>query len=163
MTHGIVPAVVSADAALHERLLGVAELAAAVSRVRGVPGSLAAGHMLRHADARSESVGETRLRLGLLVLDIPVVPQFEIRHGGELVARADFLVRGTRVVIEFDGLVKYRGDGGSDAVVAEKLREDRIRSLGYEVVRVTWRELDRMDWVAARVRSAVSREYGRSG
>jgi hypothetical protein len=46
-------------------------------------------------------------------------------------------------VVEFDGLVRYRGDGGSDVVVAEKLREDRIRSIGYEVLRVTWRELDR--------------------
>jgi len=48
-------------------------------------------------------------------------------------------------VVEFDGLVRYRGDGGSDVVVAEKLREDRIRSIGYEVLRVTWRELDRRD------------------
>ncbi|MGN6634350.1 MAG: hypothetical protein ACTHJ6_02650 [Oryzihumus sp.] len=46
-------------------------------------------------------------------------------------------------MVEFDGLVRYRGDGGSDVVVAEKLREDRIRSIGYEVLRVTWRELDR--------------------
>ncbi|MGZ4628403.1 MAG: hypothetical protein ACXVYY_00560 [Oryzihumus sp.] len=47
-------------------------------------------------------------------------------------------------------------------MVAEKLREDRIRGLRYEVVRVTWRELDLMDRVAARVRAAVSRERGRS-
>lgn len=123
-------------------------------------GPRAARHMLGHADGRSGSVGESRLRLGLLVQRLPVVPQHEIREVGELVARVDFLVRGTRVVVEFDGLVTYCGDGGSDAVVAEKLREDRIRSLGYEVVRVTWRELDQMDWVAARVRAAVARGAG---
>ena len=158
--HGIVPAVVSADAALHRHRVTHAQLADAVERVRGVPGSRDAGHMLRHADARSESVGETRLRLALLVLDIRVVPQHEIRDGGALVARADFLVRGTRVVVEFDGLVKYRGDRGEAALVAEKLREDRIRSLGYEVVRVTWRELDQPQWVAARIRSAAARGRG---
>lgn len=162
MAHGILPAAVSADAALHHGRATGEHLAAAVDRIRGLPGSRAARHMLSHADGRSESVGESRLRLGLLVHRLPAVPQHEIRDAGELVARVDFLVRGTRVVVEFDGLVKYRGDGGSDVVVAEKLREDRIRALGYEVVRVTWRELDQMDWVAARVRAAVSREQGRS-
>lgn len=157
MLHGIVPAVVSADAALHRGLVTQAELGRAVNRVRGVPGSKAAGHMLRHADGRSESVGETRLRLALLVLDIHVVPQYEIREAGRLVARVDFLARGTRVVVEFDGLVKYRGGDGEQALVAEKLREDRIRSLGYEVVRVTWADLSRPQWIAARVRAAMAR------
>ena len=157
MLHGITPGVVSADAALHQGLVRRQDLAAAVTRVRRFPGSRAAAHVLRYADSRSESVGETRLRLALIALGIPVVPQHAIHEGGQLLARADFLVRGARVVIEFDGLVKYRAGDGEGALVAEKLREDRIRSHGYEVVRVTWRDLDHPEWIAARARMAIAR------
>lgn len=44
------------------------------------------------------------------------------------------------MLIEFDGTVKYT-DGGSDALFREKRREDRIRALGYVVVRVIWADL----------------------
>ncbi|WP_141787406.1 type IV toxin-antitoxin system AbiEi family antitoxin domain-containing protein [Oryzihumus leptocrescens] len=94
MAHGILPAVVSADAALHHGTATGEQLAAAVDRIRGIPGSRAARHMLSHADSRSESVGESRLRLGLLVHRLPVVPQHEIREAGEVVARVDSSSRG---------------------------------------------------------------------
>jgi hypothetical protein len=53
--------------------------------------------------------------------------------------------------------VKYRGDGGADALLAEKRREDRLRELGYEVVRVTWDELAQPERIHARVRAALLR------
>lgn len=45
------------------------------------------------------------------------------------------------MVLEFDGRLKYDGHEGRDALVAEKIREDRIRSLGYGVGRLTWGSL----------------------
>lgn len=39
--------------------------------------------------------------------------------------------------------MKYSGADGRQALVAEKRREDRLRDLGFQVVRVTWAELDR--------------------
>ena len=75
---------------------------------------------------------------------------------GVLVGRVDFLVAG-RVVVEFDGLLKYRGEDGPEVVVAEKRREDRLRELGYEVVRVTWDELAHPERILARIRAALLR------
>jgi len=51
-------------------------------------------------------------------------------------------------VVEFDGAVKYAGADGRAALVAEKLREDRLRALGYEVVRIVWSDLARPDIIA---------------
>lgn len=70
--------------------------------------------------------------------------------------RADFLV-GTRVLVEFDGRSKYGMDGrrSEDVLWAEKLREDRLRALGYIVVRLVWADLDRPQRVMARVLAAL--------
>ncbi|MEP6798673.1 MAG: hypothetical protein ABI890_11015, partial [Lapillicoccus sp.] len=104
---------------------------------------------------RSESVGESRLRLDLDMAGIPVVPQLVVNDEDEIfVGRVDFGVEGSPVLIEFDGLVKYR-EGGADALIAEKSREDRLRGLGYLVVRVKWAELDRPQLVLHRVRQAM--------
>ena len=75
---------------------------------------------------------------------------------GVVGARVDLLVGG-RVVVEFDGLVKYEGADGRAALAAEKRREDWLRSLGYEVVQLTWADLERPRRVEALVRSALER------
>lgn len=60
------------------------------------------------------------------------------------VARADFFWREYGVIGEFDGGAKYLDDavlGGNStrsAILAEKKREDRLRSMGYTVVRWDW-------------------------
>lgn len=74
---------------------------------------------------------------------------------GAFVARVDFLVAGTRVVVEFDGKSKY-ADGDPAVLWAEKRREDRLRRLGYVVVRITWADLETPGAVAARVRTALA-------
>jgi very-short-patch-repair endonuclease len=68
----------------------------------------------------------------------------------------DFLVD-ERVVIEFDGLVKYDGHEGQAALAAEKRREDRLRAAGYEVIRLTWADLDHPERVVLLVRQARAR------
>lgn len=154
LEHGVMPGVVAADAAIHRGDVCVPELADAAARTFGWPRSARATTMLAMVDGRSESVGESRLRLDLRTGGIDVTPQAVIRDG-EFVARVDFLVDGSKVVIEFDGLVKYR-DGGADALIAEKRREDHLRALGYIVVRVTWAELANPARVLARVRQAIA-------
>jgi hypothetical protein len=44
---------------------------------------------------------------------------------GRFVARVDFLFRKQRVVVEFDGLTKYAGADGREALVAEKTPRGR--------------------------------------
>lgn len=153
---GPLPGVVAADRAIHEGLLDMDELAAAADLVAGWPRSGRVRTMLSLIDGRSESVGETRLRVLLAVAGIRVVPQVAITdEAGETFARVDFLVEGTKVIVEFDGKVKY-SEGGPEALFAEKRREDRLRRRGYLFVRVTWSDLDHPTRILAWIRQALA-------
>lgn len=156
LEHGMITGLVAADAALHAGSMTQQALEAEVRRVRGWHGSSATGAMLTHVDGRSESVGETRLRALCSTWAVTVVPQVEIRDDdGRFVARVDLVVEGTKVVLEFDGQGKYATEGLS-ALIAEKEREDRLRALGYVVVRVTWSDLASPSRLLARIRRAMA-------
>ncbi len=155
--HGAPSAVVSADAALARRLVAHDDLTEEVEARRGHPRCQRARALLSFADAKSESPGESRLRFMLASFGIDVVSQVVVRDGDSVVARADLGVRGTRVLIEFDGAVKYR-EGGAEALMREKRREDRLRALGYIVLRFTWADLESPRAVLAAVRAAVARD-----
>jgi len=155
LDRGIVPGVVSADAALREHLVTGDELVLATAAVDTWPHASRATSMLAFVDGRRESVGESRCGVALAVAGIPVLPQVSIHEAdGRFVARVDFLVEGTRVVLEFDGKVKFSA-GDPQVLWDEKRREDRLRRLGYAVVRLTWADLERPGAVAAVVRSAL--------
>ncbi|HET7661976.1 MAG TPA: type IV toxin-antitoxin system AbiEi family antitoxin domain-containing protein [Oryzihumus sp.] len=156
--HGLEAGVVAADAAVHRRLTKVSDLRFALPGIRLGPGRGSATAMLELVDGRSESVGESRTRLVLHALGLPVPePQAEIRDArGVLVGRVDLFFRQQRTVVEFDGLLKYREEG-QRALVREKVREDRLRALGLEVVRLTWRDLDDPGLVLDLVRAAFAR------
>lgn len=72
-------------------------------------------------------------------------------------ARVDFLFRAQRTIVEFDGLVKYGGADGRQALIDEKRREDALRSLGYQLVRLTWRDLHDPAVVEGLIRQAFAR------
>lgn len=155
LDHGIVPGVVSADAALRAGRVTVEELSAAVEAVATWPGGSRAVAMRSFADGRRESVGESRCGVELALVGIAVTPQVEIRRAdGSLVARVDFVVDGTNVIVEFDGKVKY-ADGDPSVLWREKRREDELRALGYTLVRITWADLERPGAVAAKVQAAI--------
>jgi hypothetical protein len=157
LEHGAEAGVVSADYALHERRVREQDLEAAAALVKGWPRSARVRTMVAYMDGRSESVGESRLRFGVAMFGIALVPQVRIVDpwNGRFVARVDFVVQGTDVVVEFDGKVKY-SEGGTDALMAEKRREDELRRLGYTVVRVTWRDLRDLPAVVRWIRRAVA-------
>lgn len=113
-------------------------------------GAARAARLIGIADARTESPGEslTNLLFHDLGLPAPILQQEFRAHGG-VVARVDFWFPDQGVVVEFDGLFKYRdrsmrgGRSAEDVVVDEKLREDAVRAIpGVEgVARVTWRDV----------------------
>ena len=158
MTCGVETGVVAADAALAAGKTTVADLEvwlATLARHRDVT---SARQTVLLADARSESVGESRTRLLLNAIGFRPTPQVEIRdRQGALVGRVDFLLERERLVVEFDGLMKYADADGREALVAEKSREDRIRALGYEFVRLTWADLSRPATVERLMRLAEAR------
>lgn len=153
---GIVPGVVSADAALHSAAVTEDDLAAAVEQVRSWPRSNRASAMHTLSDGRRESVGESRSAVTLAFAGIELVPQVTItdRHG-RFVARVDFVVKGTKVIVEFDGRIKYSDESGT-SLFEEKKREDRLRRLGYIVVRIIWADLETPGLAAAKVRQALA-------
>jgi len=118
--------------------------------------------MMALVDPRSESVGESRTRLVLVAAGLEVRSQVKVVDRGAILARVDLLVAG-RVVVEFDGAVKYADDASGRTLYTEKKREDRLRELGFEVVRVTWADLAHPEVVLQRVRAALVRAATRFG
>jgi hypothetical protein len=121
------------------------------------PGSPTARSALAFSDPRSESVGESRLRVLMNSQGLPApMLQTEFTDNAGFVARVDFYFPEQNTVVEFDGMVKY-ASGSAEILIEEKLREDRLRALGIEVVRITWADLARPAEVAARIRQAFAR------
>lgn len=149
-------AVVSADAVLRKHPID-ADALGMLARIEFWPGSATAKAALAFSDKRSESVGESRLRVLLHNQGLPApLLQVEFDDAGGFIARVDFFFPEYGTVVEFDGLVKYAG-GPPEVLVREKFREDRLRALGLEVVRTVWADLERPADVTTRIRRAFAR------
>jgi very-short-patch-repair endonuclease len=143
--------VVLGDAAAHQKLTTPDQLVTTADRHKHWIGSPAARAAARFADGLSESVGESRLRVLMANEGLPT-PKLQVvirDEHGRLIGRVDFLLP-RRLIVEFDGAQKY-GDG-TDAVLAEKWREDCLRARGYRVVRTSWSDLDHPRATADRIR-----------
>lgn len=121
-------------------------------------GSRRALNLLDVLDGRSESVGETRLRLVLRSFGLTMfIPQFEIPTvRGRF--RADFADPESRVVIEFDGRGKYTDYKPTDEVLlAERSREDELIEEGWLVLRVEWKHVAQPAELRRRLGAAMDR------
>ncbi|MDQ3735046.1 MAG: hypothetical protein M3400_13835 [Actinomycetota bacterium] len=118
--------VILTDAALHMGDCTEADLRlAAGQRRRGARGLRRALPMV---DCRSESPGETLLRLLHTSSGISVEPQYVVVATDRIIARADLRITGTRRLPEYDGAhhrvaAQYEQD---------RRREGRLRALGWE-------------------------------
>ena len=99
------------------------------------------------ADGRSESAGESLSRVRFLELGFPAPElQVEFTHHTGVTDRVDFFWREYGHIGESDGLGKYRdpglrgGQSAEDVVIAEKRREDRLRSQQPRFSRWEWRD-----------------------
>ncbi|GAA3566682.1 hypothetical protein GCM10022197_23350 [Microlunatus spumicola] len=117
-------------------------------------------------DGRSESYGESVSRVLMLQAGLPAPePQLLVRdERGVVVARVDFAWPELGVVGEFDGRVKYGRSLAPDedptkALWREKVREDLIRDLGWQVVRWIWADLDDPAAWFARLERAFARGH----
>ena len=104
------------------------------------------------ADRRSESGGETLLRIFHQVMDVPVEAQVDVHDDdGQFVARADLLVIGTTQLHEYDGAGhRDRGQHRSDLRRDRKLASTPYVRRGFTLddlvnqPAVTMHELDRV-------------------
>lgn len=112
--------------------------------------------VLALADGRRESPLESHSALTFHHWGWRLHPQFEV-PGTQY--RADARLGASRVLIECDGTGKYDEQGSE---MREKLREDEIRSLGWEVVRITTELLTERTKLIRRVNAALSRAQRRA-
>lgn len=148
---------------LHEKLTDPEALHRRCDLMTHWPGSLKADLVLRLADGRVETVGETRTYWLCYRCRLPMpIPQYEILDAsGRVIARVDFAWPEHGVFLEFDGRVKYEkllkpGERPSDVVIREKRREELIcRITGWRCVRIVWSDLARPEQTAEMLRAAL--------
>ena len=141
----------SFDKALRDGAATVADFERWSKELAGRPGHQHLHLVRRLADGRRETPLESQTALVFDRWGWAIEPQFPVPGTSY---RADGRLKGTRVLVECDGLGKYDEPG---AQVREKLREDDIRALDWEVVRVTSELLDEPLTLARRVKAALDR------
>jgi predicted transcriptional regulator of viral defense system len=150
-------AVVSFDAALRDHSISADDVQRLLDATAYWPGSATARAALNFADRRSESVGESRLRVLFADNGLPAPDlQVEFYDARGFIARVDFFFAEFNTVVEFDGRLKYAGATG-EVLVQEKIREDRLRARGLEVVRADWTDLVRPDRLLTDIHGAFAR------
>lgn len=115
-------------------------------------------------DVRAESPGESESRVVFHLRGLPP-PQLQYKvfgRDGRLLARCDMAWPELGTLGEFDGQTKYGallrpGQTPEQVVFEEKLREDALRELGWEVVRWVWSDLNRPDALVRRIERAFER------
>ena len=156
---------VEVDDLLHRQMVELAALRARYASMAQWPNTLITDLVLRLADGRSESVGETRARYLVWSQGLPPpevnYPIYD--ENGREVARVDLAWPAYGLFLEFDGKVKYErllkdGEKASDVVFREKQREDMIRRLtGWRCIRLVWADLYTPELTAARIRAMFRR------
>lgn len=152
----------AADAALRQGL-DVKSLGEVLRTMRRWPGVRRARRVVVEGDAAADSPAESILRARIVEAGFPR-PQLQlpVRDGsGRAVGYADFGWPDIGVVAEFDGWTKYgtlvpAGGSAAGVVVAEKIREDAFRALGWVVVRFVWADLWRPNGVVGGLHRAFA-------
>lgn len=150
----LVEAVAVGDAVLRAGATNVELLALAVERAAGLRGVLAARRMLPHLEPRSESQGESRLRMQLVLGGLPR-PQAQVDYynrAGEHVARADLVLEGA--VLEYDGREQRLR---KPVFVSDRRRQNALVEAGVELRRYVGADVvdARRAWLCAQVLRAV--------
>lgn len=131
-------------------------------------GARMASRAIRLADGRAANPGESWSRV---VLESHGQAPTDLQHAffdeRGLIGYVDFFWEAERTVGEFDGKVKYVIPAGASPDEAarvlwlEKIREDRLRALGLEVVRWCVADLYHPSRLAARIAAARARGAAR--
>ena len=156
---GMRPGLVAVESALCWGLVTHDELDATIARQHHWDGVKTARRVLELAGDGSESPLESLTRLFLHDCEIPLP-----RQQAEIETfLGSFWVDGVwdeeRVVLEVDGMLKYRRTSDHDDPLGrEKVRQEAIADAGYEVIRVTWEDIHRWpERTAARIRRVLAR------
>jgi hypothetical protein len=150
---------------LHSRLMTMKELIAQYVDMENWPDTRPIELLLRLADPRFESIGESRFFFCCFQQGLPAPQlQYPIRDAnGRVVFRVDFAWPELGVFLEFDGKVKYEkllkeGERASDVVLRERDLERIICQLtGWRCIRIIWADLADPARLAAKIRAELFR------
>ena len=154
----LVEGVVAIDLALQNRLIDMDGFGGYVGGHARRPGVVRARRVLAHAEARSESPMESRLRMLLVLAGLPrPLAQVDLATPeGQFVARADLFYPEAMLAVEYDG------ENHRARLVSDDRRQNRIAELGITLLRYTTPDLtERRSAIVAEVRAALQR--GRRG
>jgi hypothetical protein len=152
------------DHFLHTGATTKASLRTGAEEMRTWKDTLTTDFVIRLANPRCESVGESRTSYMMWRHGVPTWETgYEICDAaGQLVARVDFAWPELGVFLEFDGKEKYLkylrpGEKSVDAVLREKKREERIcRLTGWRCIRITWADLYHPERTVAYIESVLA-------
>ena len=156
----LVEAVALGDAVLRSGAGTPEQLADAVERAAGLRGILAARKVLPHLEGRSESQGESRLRMGLVLEGLPR-PEAQVDYydeRGQHIARVDLVLDG--VLLEYDGREQRLR---KPVFVHDRRRQNALVDRGAELRRYSSEDVApaRRFWLAVEVRRAMKLAAGR--
>ncbi|MDO5494903.1 MAG: hypothetical protein Q4G64_04245 [bacterium] len=109
--------------------------------LRGYRGIKQARTVIDFLDPLSQSIGESVLRWGLAAFGLTVVSQHPVSIDGAPVYFLDLLAVRYRIVFEFDGELKYEGDGGLLNRRREAVRDHDLVALGFVVFHFGWEDI----------------------
>jgi hypothetical protein len=152
------------DNFLHRKLTTPEQLASRYELMTTWPSTLTTDLVIRHADGRHESVGETRTAYLIWREGLPYAePQVEVYdENGVLIGRVDFAWPESKLFLEFDGMQKYvkfvpEGETITDVILREKRREELICALtGWRCIRITWADLAQPQVLVQRIRNLMA-------
>ncbi|WBB65613.1 hypothetical protein [Micromonospora sp. WMMD812] len=152
---GRYPGICVLDSALNRGLVSDEELLRIPQLIRGRRGSVAARGYLAEADGRAQSPLETRTRLRCVDGRVPPdALQLEVRDDdGYLLGIGDLGWRGPQVIAEADGRDAH---DTPDAAFADRRRQNRLVNAGWTVLRFTWADTLRPDYIPWTVRQAIA-------
>jgi hypothetical protein len=148
--------VVTADSALHRKLVTKAELTTVLAACTRWRGARQAAAVIDFADARAESPLESIARIAFNDCGLPP-PELQVWLGGtvEPIGRVDFYWKQYRTIAEVDGAIKY---ADPQRARAQLRRDSLFRDEGFEVVHFTWQQITQTpEHVAASIRNAFRR------
>ncbi|ADU05729.1 hypothetical protein ML5_0176 [Micromonospora sp. L5] len=150
------PAVCILDSALNQRILAENDLSLVLTHLTGRRGAVAARGYLAEADGRAQSPLETRARLRCVDGGVPPdVLQLPVRdEDGYLLGVGDLAWRGARLIAEADGRGPHLTP---QAVYADRFRQNRLVNAGWRILRFTWSDTLRPDYIPQTVKRALKR------
>lgn len=150
-------AVALLDSALNTGRLGEADVAAIPRLIQGRRGAVAARGVLAEADGRAQSPLETMVRLRCVDGGVPPDDlQVEVRDpDGYLLGVGDLGWRAAKVIAEADGAGPH---GLPAAVYQDRQRQNRLVNAGWLILRFTWHDAQREDYIPYTVRTALNRQ-----